>query len=164
MTARSRPTAVGRQREVVYPCAARSGRPSGQGRGRVSGVAAGDALGSPQEFGRNVRGGGSARGTPRWTIYERAGGRATKRAARAWLAGGSPRERGGQAWFVAANRELDEPYERLRDRTVDEMRRLLEHARSEGNRREAGLVPLQARRWLERAELDGESNGLPEIP
>ncbi|MCY3821359.1 MAG: ADP-ribosylglycohydrolase family protein [Gammaproteobacteria bacterium] len=166
---------------------------------------------------------------PRWTIYERGGGGATKRAAQAWLAGGSPwqsgksdagrryfdaggngvamrvlphalflagrddpgvlvhdvvrdgaathghpralvgattcayaawslarrnrtlgfgelldllidehsawgafpdMERGGDAWSAAAGRVLDEPYERLWERTVDEMRRLLEQARN----------------------------------
>ena len=166
---------------------------------------------------------------PRWTIYERGGGGATKRAAQAWLAGGPPwqsgktdavrryfaaggngvamrvlphalflagqddpavlvhdvvrdgvathghpralvgatacayaawslvrrnrtlgfgelldllieehrgwgafpdMERGGEAWSAAAARVLDEPYERLWERTVDEMRQLLEHARN----------------------------------
>ena len=166
---------------------------------------------------------------PRWTIYERGGGGATKRAAQAWLAGGPPwqsgktdavrryfdaggngvamrvlphalflagqddpaalvhdvvrdgaathghpralvgatacayaawslarrnrtlgfgelldllidehggwgafpdMERGGEAWSAAAARVLDDPYERLWQRTVDEMRRLLEQARN----------------------------------
>lgn len=166
---------------------------------------------------------------PRWTIYERGGGGATKRAAQAWLAGGPPwqsgktdavrryfdaggngvamrvlphalflagqddsvvlvhdvvrdgaathghpralvgatacayaawslarrnrtlgfgelldllideqgrwgafpdMERGGEAWSAAAARVLDEPYERLWQRTVDEMRQLLEQARN----------------------------------
>ncbi len=39
-------------------------------------------------------------------------------------------ERGGEAWFAAAGRVLDEPYERLWERTVDEMRQLLEQARN----------------------------------
>ena len=39
-------------------------------------------------------------------------------------------ERGGEAWFAAASRVLDEPYERLWERTVDEMRQLLEQARN----------------------------------
>ena len=39
-------------------------------------------------------------------------------------------ERGGEAWSAAAARVLDEPYERLWQRTVDEMRRLLEQARN----------------------------------
>ena len=39
-------------------------------------------------------------------------------------------ERGGEAWFAAAGRVLDEPYERLWERTVGEMRRLLEQARN----------------------------------
>ena len=38
--------------------------------------------------------------------------------------------RGGDAWFAAAGRVLDEPYERLWERTVDEMRQLLEQARN----------------------------------
>ena len=166
---------------------------------------------------------------PRWTIYERGGGGATKRAAQAWLAGGPPwqsgktdavrryfdaggngvvmrvlphalflagqddpavllhdvvrdgaathghpralvgatacayaawslarrnrtlgfgelldllidehggwgafpdMERGGEAWSAAAACVLDDPYERLWQRTVDEMRRLLEQARN----------------------------------
>lgn len=166
---------------------------------------------------------------PRWTIYERGGGGATKRAAQAWLAGGPPwqsgktdavrryfdaggngvamrvlphalflagqhdpaalmhdvvrdgaathghpralvgatayayaawslarrnrtlgfgelldllidehggwgafpdMERGGEAWSAAAARVLDDPYERLWQRTVDEMRQLLEQARN----------------------------------
>ncbi|MCY4122614.1 MAG: ADP-ribosylglycohydrolase family protein [Acidobacteria bacterium] len=253
--------------------------------GAFLGLAAGDALGWPQEMRRNVRNGGGAISPqvefrswarrsggryrpyeetigageysddtqltlavarsranhdadwwkafmrvelPRWTIYERGGGGATKRAAQAWLAGsppwqagktdtvrryfdaggngvamrvlphalflagrddpgglvhdvvrdgaathGHPRalvgatacayaawslarrnrtlgfgelldllidehrawgafpdmERGGDAWFAAAGRVLDEPYERLWERTVDEMRQLLEQAR-----------------------------------
>ncbi len=166
---------------------------------------------------------------PRWTIYERGGGGATKRAAQAWLAGGPPWQsgkidavrryfdaggngvamrvlphalflagqddpavllhdvvrdgaathghpralvgatacayaawslarrnqtlgfgelldllideqdgwgafpdmvRGGDEWFAAAGRVLDEPYERLWERTVGEMRQLLEQARN----------------------------------
>ena len=166
---------------------------------------------------------------PRWTIYERGGGGATKRAAQAWLAGGPPwqsgkadavrryfdaggngvamrvlphalflagqddpaalvhdvvrdgaathghpralvgatvcayaawslarrnrtlgfgelldllidehggwgafpdMERGGEAWSAAAARVLDDSYERLWQRTVDEMRQLLEQARN----------------------------------
>ena len=39
-------------------------------------------------------------------------------------------ESAGRAWFAAANRVFDEPYERLWERTVDEMRRLLEQARN----------------------------------
>ena len=39
-------------------------------------------------------------------------------------------ERGGDAWFAAAGRVLDEPYERLWERTVDEMRQLLKQARN----------------------------------
>ena len=39
-------------------------------------------------------------------------------------------ERGGEAWFTAASRVFDEPYERLWERTVDEMRQLLEQARN----------------------------------
>ena len=39
-------------------------------------------------------------------------------------------ERGAEAWFTAAGRVLDEPYERLWERTVDEMRQLLEQARN----------------------------------
>ena len=39
-------------------------------------------------------------------------------------------KRGSSAWFAAANRVSDEPYERLWDRTVDEMRQLLEKARN----------------------------------
>ena len=39
-------------------------------------------------------------------------------------------ERGGGAWFAAASRVFDEPYERLWERTVDEMRQLLEQARN----------------------------------
>ena len=39
-------------------------------------------------------------------------------------------ERGGEAWFAAASRVLDEPYERLWERTVAEMRQLLEQARN----------------------------------
>ena len=39
-------------------------------------------------------------------------------------------ERGGDAWFSTANRVLDESYERIWKRTVDEMRRLLEQARN----------------------------------
>ena len=39
-------------------------------------------------------------------------------------------ERGGEAWSAAAARVLDEPYERLWRRAVDEMRHLLEQARS----------------------------------
>ena len=39
-------------------------------------------------------------------------------------------ERGGGAWFAAANRVSDEPYEGLWNRTVDEMRQLLERARN----------------------------------
>ena len=39
-------------------------------------------------------------------------------------------ERGGEAWFAAAGRAIDEPYERLWERTVDEMRKLLEQARN----------------------------------
>ena len=38
--------------------------------------------------------------------------------------------RGGDAWSAAAGRVLDEPYERLWERTVDEMRWLLEQARN----------------------------------
>ena len=38
-------------------------------------------------------------------------------------------ERGGEAWSAAAARVLDEPYEHLWQRTVDEMRHLLEQAR-----------------------------------
>ena len=36
----------------------------------------------------------------------------------------------GDAWFAAASRALNEPYERLWERTVDEMRQLLEQARN----------------------------------
>ena len=39
-------------------------------------------------------------------------------------------ERGGGTWFAAANRALDEPYEHLWERTVNEMRGLLERARN----------------------------------
>ena len=39
-------------------------------------------------------------------------------------------EGGGEAWFAAASRALDEPYERLWERTVEEMRQLLEQARN----------------------------------
>ena len=39
-------------------------------------------------------------------------------------------EGGGEAWFAGASRVLDEPYERLWERTVDEMRQLLEQARN----------------------------------
>ena len=39
-------------------------------------------------------------------------------------------ERGGEAWLAAADRMLDEPYERFWERTVDEMRQLLEQARN----------------------------------
>ena len=39
-------------------------------------------------------------------------------------------ERGGGAWFAAVDRVLSEPYQRVWKRTVDEMRRLLEQARS----------------------------------
>ena len=39
-------------------------------------------------------------------------------------------ERGAGAWFAAANRVFDEPYERLWERTVGEMRQLLEQARN----------------------------------
>ena len=39
-------------------------------------------------------------------------------------------ESAGRAWFAAANRVFNEPYERLWERTVDEMRRLLEQARN----------------------------------
>ena len=39
-------------------------------------------------------------------------------------------KRGGEVWSAAAARVLDEPYERLWQRTVDEMRRLLEQARN----------------------------------
>ena len=38
--------------------------------------------------------------------------------------------RGGGAWFAAASRVLDEPYEHLWERTVNEMRKLLEQARN----------------------------------
>ncbi|MCY4376071.1 MAG: ADP-ribosylglycohydrolase family protein [Spirochaetaceae bacterium] len=38
--------------------------------------------------------------------------------------------RGGGTWFAAANRVLDEPYEHLWEHTVNEMRGLLERARS----------------------------------
>ena len=39
-------------------------------------------------------------------------------------------ERGAGAWFAAANRVFDQPYERLWERTVGEMRQLLEQARN----------------------------------
>ena len=39
-------------------------------------------------------------------------------------------QRGSGTWFAAANRVSNEPYERLWDRTVDEMRQLLEKARN----------------------------------
>ena len=39
-------------------------------------------------------------------------------------------ERGAGAWFAAANRVFDEPYERLWERTVGEMRQLLQQARN----------------------------------
>ncbi len=39
-------------------------------------------------------------------------------------------KRGDGTWFSAANRVLDEPYEHLWERTVDEMRQLLERARN----------------------------------
>ena len=39
-------------------------------------------------------------------------------------------ERGGAAWFAAASRVFDEPYELLWERTVDEVRQLLEQART----------------------------------
>ena len=39
-------------------------------------------------------------------------------------------ERGGGAWFTAANRVFEEPYERRWERTVGEMRQLLEKARN----------------------------------
>ena len=39
-------------------------------------------------------------------------------------------ERGGEAWFAAASRVSAEPYERLWERAVDEMRQLLEQARN----------------------------------
>ena len=286
MTAVSRPRPVRRQREVLYPPALDAAVPLTKGEGAFLALAAGDALGWPQEIRRNVR--SNARGAsspriefqtwtrrtggryrpyeeiiatgeysddtqltlavarsrtnhgadwwkafmrvelPRWTIYERGGG-ATKRAARAWLAGspawqfgktdsvrryfdaggngvamrvlphalflagqddpetlvhdvvrdgaathGHPRAlvgatacayaawslarrnrtlgfgelldllidkqdrwgafpdmvRGGDEWFAAAGRVLDEPYERLWERTVGEMRQLLEQARN----------------------------------
>ena len=38
--------------------------------------------------------------------------------------------RGGDEWFAAAGRVFDEPYERLWERTVGEMRQLLEQARN----------------------------------
>ena len=290
MTGALLPRPVGRQRPAM-PEASRTHAPSpvvplAKGEGAFLALAAGDALGWPQEMRRNVRssaGGASPRiefrswtrrsggryrpyeetigageysddtqltlavarsrtnhgadwwkafmrvELPRWTIYERGGGGATKRAAQAWLAGGPPwqsgktdavrryfdaggngvamrvlphalflagqdepaalvhdvvrdgaathghpralvgatacayaawslarrnrtlgfgelldllideqgrweafpdMERGGEAWFAAASRVLDEPYERLWERTVGEMRRLLEQARN----------------------------------
>ena len=39
-------------------------------------------------------------------------------------------ERGAGAWFAAANRVFDEPYEHVWERTVDEMRGLLDQARN----------------------------------
>ena len=277
MTFASLPKSIGPALDPVFPLA--------KAEGAFLALAAGDALGWPQEIRRNVR--SSARGAsprvefrtwtrrsggryrpyeetigageysddtqltlavarsrtnhgadwwkafmrvelPRWTIYERGGGGATKRAAQAWLAGippwqsskadvvrryfdaggngvamrvlphalfladqgdpailmhdvvrdgaathGHPRalvgatvcayaawslvrrnrtlgfgelldllidehvgwgafpdmERGGDVWFAAAGRVLEEPYERLWERTVDEMRQLLEQAR-----------------------------------
>ena len=287
MTAVSLPRPVGRQREVLYPPALDAAVPLTKAEGAFLALAAGDALGWPQEIRRNVRSNASGTSSPRiefqtwtrrtggryrpyeetigageysddtqltlavarsrtnhgadwwkafmrvelprWTIYERGGGGATKRAAQAWLAGsppwqsgkmdavrryfdgggngvamrvlphalflagqddsavlvhdvvrdgaethGHPRalvgatacayaawslarrnrllgfgelldllideqdrwgafpdmERGGEAWFAAAGRVLDEPYERLWERTVGEMRRLLEQARN----------------------------------
>ncbi len=285
MTAASRPRPVGRQREVLYPPALDAADPLTKAEGAFLALAAGDALGWPQEIRRNVR--SNARGTsspriefqtwarrtggryrpyeeiiaageysddtqltlavarsrtnhgadwwkafmrvelPCWTIYERGG--ATKRTTHAWLAGSPPwqsgktdavrryfdaggngvamrvlphalflagqddsavlvrdvvrdgaathghsraldgatacayaawslvrrngtlgfgelldlliderdgcgafpdMERGGGAWFAAASRVFDEPYELFWERTVDEMRQLLEQART----------------------------------
>ena len=147
MTAVSLPRPVGRQREVLYPPALDAVVPLGKAEGAFLALAAGDALGWPQEMRRNVR--NSASGVspriefqtwtrrsggryrpyeetigageysddtqltlavarsrtnhgadwwkafmrvelPRWTIYERGGSGATKRAAQAWLAGSPP--------------------------------------------------------------------------
>ena len=152
MTAVSLPRPVGRQREVLYPPALDAAVPLTKAEGAFLALAAGDALGWPQEIRRNVRSNASGTSSPRiefqtwtrrtggryrpyeetigageysddtqltlavarsrtnhganwwkafmrvelsrWTIYERGGGGATKRAAQAWLAGGPPWQSG----------------------------------------------------------------------
>ena len=55
-------------------------------------------------------------------------------------------ERGGEAWFAAAGRVLDEPYERLWERTVGEMRQLLEKGPKRDPRGRPGRRPGGTRR------------------
>lgn len=77
---------------------------------------------------------------PRWTIYERGGGGATKRAAQAWLSGNPP--------WLSGKTDVVRRYFDAGGNGV--ATRVLPHALF------LDLVPGQARKWLEWAEQDGE--------